>query len=233
MNDSIDRSVNFAEILSAHLTRRQVLQTGLVTTLSLTLPFSSAVARPAAGLGFKSIPTSSADLLGVPEGYEAQVLFRWGDPLGLAKGMPEFKFDATNSADDQLLQAGMHHDGMHYFPLPYGSTQSTRALLAINHEYADESLLFPDGMKTWSAEKAKKAQHAVGVSIIEVEWVDSAWRVVRPSRYARRIHAATPTRLSGPAAGSAWVKTVFDAKGVDVLVLTPIAQMVIPLGEPI
>lgn len=218
MNGYIDRSVNFAEILSAHLTRRQVLQTGLATTLTLALPFSSVEARRAAtGLGFKSIPVSSADLLEVPEGYEARVLFRWGDPVGSTKGMPEFKLDATNSADDQVLQAGMHHDGMHYFPMPYGSTQSTRALLAINHEYADEGLLFPDGMKTWSAEKVKKAQQAVGVSIIEVEWVDGAWRVVRPSRYARRIHAATPMRLSGPAAGSAWVKTVFDTKGVDVL----------------
>ena len=36
------------------------------------------------------------------------------------------------------LQAGMHHDGMHYFPLPYGSQSSTRGLLAINHEYSDD-----------------------------------------------------------------------------------------------
>ena len=33
----------------------------------------------------------------------------------------------------------------------------------MNHEYADDGLLHPDGMKTWSAEKVRKAQAAHGV----------------------------------------------------------------------
>ena len=66
----------------------------------------------------------------------------------------------------------------------------------MNHEYLDEGLLFADGQKTWSAEKVLKAQHAVGVSVIEVEQLDGAWRVVMPSRHARRITARTPCRLS-------------------------------------
>ena len=57
---------------------------------------------------------------------------------------------------DQALQAGMHHDGMHYFPLQ----GSAHGLLAMNHEYLDEGLLFPDGMRTWSAQKVAKAQKA-------------------------------------------------------------------------
>ena len=39
----------------------------------------------------------------------------------------------------------------------------------MNHEYTDDGLLHPDGMKTWSAEKVRKAQAAHGVSVIEVE----------------------------------------------------------------
>ena len=49
------------------------------------------------------------------------MLLRWGDPVGVPAGMPEFRADASNSAADQELQAGMHHDGMHFFPLPDGS----------------------------------------------------------------------------------------------------------------
>ena len=61
---------------------------------------------------------------------------------------PAFRMDASNSADEQAAQFGMHHDGLHYFPLD----GSRRGLLAINHEYADDGLLHPDGIKTWSAE---------------------------------------------------------------------------------
>ena len=31
--------------------------------------------------------------------------------------MPAFKPDASNSAAEQEAQMGMHHDGMHFFPL--------------------------------------------------------------------------------------------------------------------
>ncbi len=95
----------------------------------------------------------------------------------------------------------MHHDGMHFFPLPAGQTGSTHGLLAINHEYTDDGLLHPDGMLTWTAEKVRKSQAAHGISVIEVRMDGGRWRVIRPSRYARRITAATPIGITGPAAG--------------------------------
>jgi secreted PhoX family phosphatase len=131
--------------------------------------------------------------------------------------MPEFRFDASNSADEQALQAGMHHDGMHFFALPSGAGGAPRGLLAMNHEYLDEGLLFTDGQKTWSADKVLKAQHAVGVSVVEVEERDGAWQLVRPSRYARRITARTPCDVSGPAAGHALLRTAADPAGRRVL----------------
>jgi secreted PhoX family phosphatase len=127
--------------------------------------------------------------------------------------MPEFRVDASNSASDQALQAGMHHDGMHYFPL----NGSSHGLLAVNHEYLDEGLLFHDGQKTWNAEKVLKAQNAVGVSIIEIMLEGDRWNVVRPSRYARRITARTPCRVSGPAAGHELMRTTADPEGRTVL----------------
>ncbi|HEV7476417.1 MAG TPA: alkaline phosphatase PhoX, partial [Burkholderiales bacterium] len=160
-------------------------------------------------LSFTPIAPSSDDLVRVPPGYEAKVLYRWGDPVGAAAGMPAFRMDGSNSAADQALQAGMHHDGMHYFPLD----GSRRGLLAMNHEYLDEGLLFTDGMKTWSAEKVLKAQHAVGVSVIEVVQEKNQWEVVRPSKYARRITARTPCRVGGPAAGHSLMRTANDPGG--------------------
>ena len=141
------------------LARRSFMQAGIGALALAALPGCAAQGtRPV--IGFTPIAPSGEDALRVPPGYEAKVLYRWGDPVGSSAGMPPFRMDASNSSADQALQAGMHHDGMHYFPL----AGSQRGLLAMNHEYADEGPLFPDGMKTWSAEKVMKAQHAVGVS---------------------------------------------------------------------
>ena len=165
------------------------------------------------GIGFASVPMRAVDDVLVPPGYTARVLNRWGDPVGVAGAMPAFKSDGSNSAEEQALQAGMHHDGIAYYPLD----GSRRGLLAINHEYTDDGLLHPDGMKTWSAEKVRKSQAAHGVSIIEVQADTQGWRQVLPSRYARRITAATPMRISGPAAGHAMMRTAADPSGTRVL----------------
>ena len=64
-------------------------------------------------LGFDSIPVSSDDAVRVAPGYRVRVLYRWGDETGIVGALPApFKPDASNSAAEQALQAGMHHDGM-------------------------------------------------------------------------------------------------------------------------
>jgi uncharacterized protein len=192
--------------------RRDFLKAGLAGALLAALPGCAAQGtRPV--LGFKPIGPSTEDVVRVPEGYEATVLFRWGDPVGSPLGSPEFRMDASNSAAEQALQAGMHHDGMHYFPL----RGSTHGLLAMNHEYPDQGLLFPDGMKTWSAEKVAKAQAALGVSVIEVMQREGRWQVVRPSKSARRITASTPCTISGPAGGHPLMRTARNPDGRMVL----------------
>ncbi len=177
---------------------------------------SASTTRP----GFASIPVSVADDVVVPPGYRVQTLYAWGDAIGHASvnaGSPAFSVD--NSAQEQALQAGMHHDGMHYFPFPAKDKARAgtreRGLLAVNHEYVDDGLLHPGGMTPWTPEKVRKAQAAHGVAVIEVERArkNGAWQVVRPSRYARRITANTPMRLSGPAAGDARLRTEADSEG--------------------
>jgi secreted PhoX family phosphatase len=175
-------------------------------------------APPAGGsgklLGFAGIGPSTADELRVPAGYTAQVLLRWGDPVGSAAGMPAFKPNGGNSAAEQALQAGMHCDGMHFFPF---QGRSDHGLLVLNHEYTEENLLQADGAGVWNAEKTAKSLHAVGVSVVEVKLERGQWHVQRPSRYARRVHLSTPMRIGGPAAGHALMRTPFDPAGTQVL----------------
>lgn len=203
------------ELAELALTRRRFLQAGVAGAFA-ALPGARLFAG-APALGFQSVPPSAADAVTVAPGYRAQVLYRWGDAVGAAAGAPTFRPDAGNSAAEQALQAGMNHDAIEYFPLPRDSRASARGLLAMNHEYADDGLLHPDGMKTWSAEKVRKSQAAHGVSVIEVERAGADWRVVRPSQYARRITAYTPMRIAGPVAGTDLVRTSADPAGTTVL----------------
>ncbi len=198
--------------------RRTVLRGGLAGTLTgLLAPLSGVAALTgcatvgAAGslIGFKSVPVSTADSVVVPEGYSVQVIAAWGEAVGLSGENPAFKPDGSNSAAEQEAQLGMHHDGIHFF----AQNGSTSGLLVMNHEYVDDGLLHADGLKTWNAQKVRKAQAAHGVSVIEVEQKNGKWDIVRPSPWARRITANTPMTLAGPAAGHALVKTAADPNG--------------------
>jgi uncharacterized protein len=241
-NDSSNET--FEEVLATRMSRRQVVggsaATAAVASLGGVGSLLSAVPAEAHGgkprpprqlLGFEGIPTSTADEIVVPEGYTAEVLIAWGDPVSDG---PEFKPDASNTAFEQAWQWGMHNDGMVYFPFR-GS--SSHGLLVQNNEYTDDVLLFPDGTANWTQEKTNKSINAHGVSIIEVrkggrrhpghwhKWdrrgrcgeKGREWEVVRPSEYARRITAMTPIRVGGPAAGDARLKTSADPTGRRVL----------------
>ncbi len=195
----------FAELLE-NPGRRTVLKGALASAVAMIgLPACTVV--PSSATGFLPIAASGEDAVRVPEAYEANVLVAWGDPIGIPGAMPAFRFDASNSAAEQEVQSGTHHDGMHYFPLPLGSQNSAHGLLVINHEYPDHHLMFSDGARDWSNEKARKSQHALGCSVQEIRLSRGRWALVRPSRYAQRIHANTPMRLGGPAAGHALMRT--------------------------
>jgi secreted PhoX family phosphatase len=165
-------------------------------------------------IGFKPIPVGRGDEIVVPEGYVHEVIAAWGEPVGVAGNMPAWRDDASNSAADQAVQMGMHHDGLQFYPIE-GS--SRRGLLVMNHEYTDDGLLHPGGMSDWSAEKVRKSQAAHGISVIEVAETEGRWQMVRPSRFARRLTATTPFEVRGPAAGHAMMRTAADPAGRTVL----------------
>ncbi|HTE18938.1 MAG TPA: PhoX family phosphatase, partial [Armatimonadota bacterium] len=213
----------FAEVVAARISRRSFLEGSLaVAALAATGGVGSllnavpAEARPNRGplLGFEGIPVSTADTVVVPPGYTARVLISWGDPVSNG---PAFKQDASNTAAEQAQQWGMHNDGLVYFP----TRGSMRGLFVQNNEYTDDVLLFPDGTADWDQEKTNKVLNAHGVSVIEITRQGQPrtreWRVVRPSRFARRITGMTPISIGGPAAGDPRLKTSADPTGRSVL----------------
>ncbi|HAV1630370.1 TPA: PhoX family phosphatase [Enterobacter hormaechei subsp. steigerwaltii] len=219
----------FSEVVSAFMSRRRFLQMGMVAGAAVSFPWLvkpenafATQANPSAlskavSLGFTSIPVSTADTVTVPEGYIARPFYRWGDAVGIKGNLPEFKFDASNTTDEQAAQAGMHHDGMAWFSLPLGEENPEHGLLALNHEYIDNGMLFKDGTANWDLDKARKGQNAMGISVIEVKKDNVGWQVVRPSSFARRITVNTPMQLSGPARNQALMKTTADPQGEVVL----------------
>ncbi len=147
-----DFSVMEDSNLSANLSIHEVIETSkraflkgsvVVSLASVMAPLAgcAVLSGPQKKLGFKPIPAGMGDKLVVPEGYTAMPLAPWGEPVGIAGRMPAFKMDGSNTAEDQAVQMGMHHDGLAFFPLQ----GSTRGLLAINHEYTDDGLLHVGG----------------------------------------------------------------------------------------
>ena len=218
MEDS-NRSSNLSIHDVSDPQRRIVLRGGaLAAAISLMGPLAgcASLGTAASGpkLGFKGIPVGVGDKLVVPEGYIATAIAAWGEPVGVPGNMPAFNFDASNSAADQAVQMGMHHDGVEFFPFE-GS--SSRGLIAINHEYTDDGLLHVGGFNNMNAEKVKKSQNAHGLAVYEVELKGGNWQMVRPSRFARRFTMDAPFTVQGPAAGHAMMKTAADPAGRTVL----------------
>ena len=171
-------------------------------------------------LGFASVPVQTDlnfDKVVVAEGYQARPFFSWGDPV-LAKA-PPWRADASNSWQDQLLQAGQNHDGMHYFP--FNDTPDRHGLLVVNHEYVNPTL-HPNGF-TWvdgkrPLDEVRKEQAAHGLSIIEIRKdADGLWQTVPDSSFNRRLTASTPMAISGPLAGHELMRTLGDPTAMQIL----------------
>jgi hypothetical protein len=232
----------FGDIVNAEVTRRGVFRAGAAGALVLGVGAASAAALPAtaaaapaaprpgtAGLAhprageltFKPIPPNTLDTLLVPNGYDHAVVIRWGDPV--LPGAPGLDVQ-QQTARRQSQQFGYNNDFLGVLPL---GRSGRRALLVANHEYTNEELMFP-GFTTQEAltvEQLRVAMAAHGMSVVELERVGDSgrWRPVRSGRlpFNRRVTMLeTPFRFTGPAAGSAWLRTAADPRG-----LTPIGTL--------
>jgi secreted PhoX family phosphatase len=149
---------------------------------------------------FDAIGESSDDAFAVPDGFDADVLIRYGDTF-------------TNDAGDEFT-FGYNNDFLAYFPLEGSSDEG---ILFANHEYPDP--FFMHGYKVTgveqpggSAKHTKSVQdiavekEGVGNSILHIkrDQTTGKWFVVEGSPYNRRIYGDAPTiPLTGPLAGAA------------------------------
>ena len=216
----------FQDIAALRFSRRAALK-GLLATSALTAvgsalaPLNKAAAATVdSSLKFAEIPHGYDEKLHVAEGYEAQILLRWGDKV--AADAPDFA-PGKLTADAQAKQFGYNCDFIAYMPLPAGSTNSEHGLLFVNHEYTNPHMMFPGFADAKAAVEGTTAEStaielaAHGASVVEIRKEGGAWQAVDGSRYNRRITLNTEMEITGPAAGHDRLKTSADPSGRKVL----------------
>lgn len=231
LEDSGDIGINptqnltMGEIIATRFNRRDLLRGSLaVAAISATVGTRALAAneQPAKEVSntnsfdFKEIEAGVDQTHHVAEGYDAQVLLRWGDPI--FADAPEF--DPLNqTAEKQARQFGYNTDFIGFIPL---NGSADHGLLVANHEYTNEELMFPGvGVQdSKDANFSKMTKELVdieiaahGGAVVEIRRVNGKWQVVKDSKYNRRITAATPMEITGPAAGHDRMKTSADAAG--------------------
>nr|WP_309544665.1 alkaline phosphatase PhoX [Alkalilimnicola ehrlichii] len=237
-------NATFASILEARMGRRDLLKgtlgaamvglfgTGLVACGSSSSSNNGGGGGGGGGqptLGFTTVPLSESDDIVVPEGYRYHVLMPWGQPI--TGSYPAFSL--SNSGADQGQQVGMHHDGMHFFPIegedPYeGSSED--GLLVMNHEYIEPRFMHVEaigqpfnrghyptkGDGTRAADQVLKEMNAHGISVARIrKGTNNEWSV-QPDVRNRRITALTEMEIHGPVRGSGLVRTKYSPNGTRV-----------------
>lgn len=210
-------NLNLHKGLLMIISRRNFLQGSVAASAVLFFngSFTKLLASGEDLLGFKQIPISTEDTLVVPQGYTAKVMVKWGDVLF----SDALAFDESKKITDEYIKNanrvfGDNNDGMQFYPLD----GDKRGLLVVNQEYVNPELMFNHQGKEITANDVKYQQNSLGVTVVEVVRDDKlGYDIVKDSKYNRRITAHTPMILTGPVAGTEYVKTEADSKGVDVL----------------
>jgi secreted PhoX family phosphatase len=170
--------------------------------------------KAARGLRYSSVAPNTADAVTVPDGYAQNVVIRWGEPI--LRGAPAFDPEKQTPAA-QAGQFGYNNDFLALLPLP---GERNRQLLVANHEYTDEILMFRGyDAANPTREQVEIAWAAHGLSAVVVEGDRRTGKLVAVPRHPlnRRVTATTEFRITGPAAGSALLKTSADPTGTKVL----------------
>ena len=221
-------AVTIGDVINARYHRRDVMRGMLgVAAISTVLgapALLAACSNDAQGgdtFHFDEVTSGIDERHHIAEGYDAQILLRWGDPV--FADSPAFD-PRKQTAAAQLRQFGYNNDYVGFIPL---DESGNRGLLCVNHEYTNEEVMFPNmsrqdtdkvRFKDMTAELAEIEMAAHGGTIIEIGREGGIWRPVLDSPYNRRISPInTPMMLDGPAAGDARLKTSADPEGRNVL----------------
>ncbi|SOE08876.1 hypothetical protein SAMN05877838_0607 [Hoeflea halophila] len=229
MGDVINRRFSRRGFLGGSLAVTAIATT--VSPLALMIA-DEARAEGTSAFSFTEVEAGVDETHHVAEGYDADVLLRWGDKI--FADSPEF--DPTNQTpESQLRQFGYNNDYVGFIPL---DGADDHGLLVVNHEYTNAELMFPnwativtetvekDGVSK-TVEKVKNGaltrdivdieMAAHGGTVIEIRKQDGKWAPVLDSSMNRRLHVGTEMMLTGPAAGHDRLKTNADPTGTKVL----------------
>ncbi|MCX4583994.1 PhoX family phosphatase [Streptomyces sp. NBC_01481] len=168
----------------------------------------------ARGLRFAAVAPNKDDKVTVPAGYSQNVVIRWGEPI--LRGAPAFDADKQTAAA-QAGQFGYNNDFLSLLPLrgEYG-----RQVLVANHEYTDEVLMFRGyDAANPTREQVEIAWAAHGLSVVVVQEESRSGKLTPVTRHPlnRRLTATSEFKVTGPAAGSALLRTSVDPTGTKVL----------------
>lgn len=213
-NDGLGET--FSDVLERALSRRQFIKGTVLGAAMVAVGARTQPSAPLNQLSFQQISPSTEDKLILPDGYKAQVVLKWGDPI--FKNAPRFD-PQQQTAEKQAQQFGYNCDFVAFFPLPLGSNSSTRGVLAVNHEYTNNDLIFEGAdFNNPSKEMVDVFMQAHGMSLVELQSNESGdWSLVADSKNNRRISMTTEFILSGPVAGHEWVRTKEDPTGLKVI----------------
>jgi len=225
-NHNPSANPSFQAVLDARLSRRSLLRGGVGTAATMVLGSWSVAAcggdddasageAPLQRVAFSAVGKSTADVLSVPAGYTATVLYAVGDPLDAAT--PAYANNGSDSGFD--MRAGDHHDGMFFYGLSAAGVRddaaTTRGLLAMNHEALTDHFLHANGSspRPRPAAESDKEMAAHGISVVEVARSGASWAYKKDSAFNRRITPQTPIEIAGPVRGHALVKTLYSPAG--------------------
>ncbi|MFH8257931.1 PhoX family protein [Streptomyces roseolus] len=219
------------DVIAGVLSRRSALRAAAVVTVASAAGGAvvvggapAAEARPghrpaptadgARGLRFAPVAPNTADAVTVPAGYGQNVVIRWGEPI--LRGAPAFDSEKQTAAA-QAGQFGYNNDFLSLLPL---RGERGRQVLVANHEYTDEVLMFRGyDSENPTREQVEIAWAAHGLSVVVVQEEHRTGKLSPVTRHYlnRRLHTTSEFELTGPAAGSALVRTSVDPEGRTVL----------------
>ena len=242
LDNNTSDNIHFRDILEQHISRRSLITKAASGAVALTLASTLTGCndndddsgsnnggttpvdpnKKPEKLTFTPVAKNLNDIVTVPEGYEANVIYALGDSINPRVG----DWDDNNipSGPSFQFRSGDCHDGMHYFGLNtstnrFDETVSAQGLLVMNHEYINQTFLHPksptkvDGRRP--EDEVIRETNAHGVSVVHIKKDPTTQKVeiVKNSIFNRRITASTVMEFAGAAAGSSLLATRFSPAG--------------------
>ncbi|WP_336954550.1 MULTISPECIES: PhoX family phosphatase [unclassified Acinetobacter] len=234
LDNNTSNNTHFRDILEQRISRRSLITKTASGAAALALASSlvgcnddddnnstpTTIVKKPEKFTFNPVAKNLNDIVTVPAGYEANVLYALGDPL--MQTIPDWDDNNVPSGVSFTARSGDCHDGMSYFGLnsnssKYDAKASNRGLLVMNHEYINQTFLHPKGATKVNGRRPEdeviREVNAHGVSVIELKKDATTQKVeiVKSSPFNRRITASTVMDFAGTVAGSDLVKTKYSS----------------------